>query len=262
MMTHLLAQNTGQQLWDWSVVADVWPLLMDGLKVTMIAVVGGMVIAATLGLVLAMMRRSKQKWLSWPTTGAIEFIRSTPLLIQLFMMYFVVLPAIDRFFYAQLGFAPFGNNRALDEFFSDWLSITNLDTSALWSGVIMLGIHYSTYASEAYRAGINAVPKGQWEACTALNMSRFQIWRLVILPQAIPPVIPALGNNLVAMFKDTPLLYAILVVELFTSAWNFSSATFRYIEPLTMVGVIFLVLSLVAAGMIRITEKVLVIREA
>ena len=260
-MTHLLAQNSGQQLWNWSIVADVWPLLMDGLKVTMIAVVGGMVIAATLGLLLAIMRRSKQKWLSWPTTGAIEFIRSTPLLIQLFMMYFVVLPAIDRVFSARFGVQPFGHSPTLNRFFEDWFGIVNIDTSALWSGVLMLGIHYSTYASEAYRSGINAVPKGQWEACTALNMSRLQVWRLVILPQAIPPVVPALGNNLVAMFKDTPLLYAILVVELFTSAWNFSSATFRYIEPLTLVGVIFLVLSLGAAGLVRLTEKVLVIRE-
>lgn len=231
-------------LWDWGVVADISPLLLKGLWITLLAVAGGMFIAATLGLLLAILRRSKVKLISWPTAWAIEFVRSTPLLIQLFLVYFAITPAVDNWTQAWFGFEFFG------------------DEASLWTGIIVLGMHYSTYSSEAYRAGINAVPRGQWEACTALNLTLKDTWLRIILPQAIPPVIPALGNNLVAMFKDTPLLYAITVIELFTVATNYSSDTFRYIEPYTLVGIIFLLLSLGAALLIRLFEKYFVVRHA
>jgi polar amino acid transport system permease protein len=232
-----------QPLWDWAVVREVMPLLLDGLKITLLAVAWGMAIAATFGLLLAIMRRSKVKLISWPIAWLIEFVRSTPLLIQLFLMYFAITPTIDRFCDARFGFQPFG------------------ESAALWTGIVVLGVHYSTYASEAYRAGIQAVARGQWEACRALNLTSIHTWTRIILPQAIPPVIPALGNNLVAMFKDTPLLYAITVVELFTAATSYTNETFRYIEPYTLVGLIFLALSLVAAVLIRLAERRLVLRE-
>jgi len=238
MMT--LAQ---QQLWRWDVVQTIMPLLIDGLKITLLAVGWAMSIAATLGLLLAILRRSHIKWIAWPTAWLIEFVRSTPLLIQLFLMYFAITPAIDRFCDARFGFEPFGAS------------------SALWTGILVLGVHYSTYASEAYRAGIEAVARGQWEAARALNFAPFDTWVRIVLPQAIPPVIPALGNNLVAMLKDTPLLYAITVVELFTAATTYSNEHFRYIEPYTLVGAIFLALSLIAAGLIRLAERRLVPRE-
>jgi polar amino acid transport system permease protein len=102
-----------------------------------------------------------------------------------------------------------------------------------------------------YRAGIEAVPRGQWEAAKALNLSPGRTWLRVILPQAIPPIVPAMGNYLVAMFKDTPLLSAITVVELLQQSKMIGSATFRYTEPLTLVGLLFLALSLVAAWGVR-----------
>ena len=112
--------------------------------------------------------------------------------------------------------------------------------------MIALGLHYSCYTSEVYRAGINAVPSGQWYAAKALNLSRWQAYRHVILPQAIPPVVPALGNYLIAMFKDTPLLSAITVLEMLERAKIIGNETFRYLEPLTIVGLIFLVLSVLS----------------
>jgi len=99
------------------------------------------------------------------------------------------------------------------------------------------------------------VPRGQLEAATALNMSAWRTAVGVVLPQAIPPVVPALGNYLVAMFKDTPLLSAITVVELLQQSKIIGSTTFRYTEPLTLVGVLFLLLSLVAAWGVRRLES-------
>jgi polar amino acid transport system permease protein len=120
--------------------------------------------------------------------------------------------------------------------------------------VAALGLHYSAYTSEVYRAGIDSVPRGQWEAAIALNLSPYRTFRSIILPQAIPPILPALGNYLVAMFKDTPLLAAITVNELLQSAKLIGAERFRYLEPLTMVGLLFLVASLASAHFIRILE--------
>jgi polar amino acid transport system permease protein len=123
------------------------------------------------------------------------------------------------------------------------------------AGVLALGLHYATYCSEVYRAGLANVSRGQWEASIALNLTPYHTFRDVIIPQAIPPVVPALGNYLVALFKDTPLLSAIAVLELMQTAKIIGSQTFRYTEPITMVGIIFLIFSLVAAGLIKLVEN-------
>ena len=122
------------------------------------------------------------------------------------------------------------------------------------TGALGLGLHYAAYCSEVYRAGIESVPRTQWEAATALSIGRGVTWRRIILPQAIARVVPALGNYLVAMFKDTPLLSAITVVELLQAAKIAGSETFRYVEPLTLVGILYLLLSLVSAAGIRALE--------
>jgi polar amino acid transport system permease protein len=120
--------------------------------------------------------------------------------------------------------------------------------------VLALGLHYGAYCSEVYRAGLANVPKGQWEASIALNLSPWTTFKDVILPQAIPPVVPALGNYLVALFKETPLLSVIAVLELMQTAKILGSETFRYVEPITLVGAFFLVFSLISAALIRRVE--------
>lgn len=207
-------------IFDWSFALEILPTLGSALLITIQATVLGMAVAVSLGLVLAMLRRSRLRIVSLPTAFVIEFIRSTPLLVQMYFLFYV-------------------------------LPLTGAQMSPLVTGVIALGLHYATYCAEVYRAGIEAVPRGQWEAATALNMSRWRTAVGVVLPQAIPPVVPALGNYLVAMFKDTPLLSAITVVELLQQSKMIGSATFRYTEPLTLVGVLFLALSLVAAWGVR-----------
>jgi polar amino acid transport system permease protein len=121
-------------------------------------------------------------------------------------------------------------------------------------GVIGLGLHYGAYTSEVFRAGIEAIAKGQWEAAIALNFSPRSTWTRVILPKAIPPMFPALGNYFIAMFKETPLLSAITVVEMFQQAKIISSNTFRPLEPFTMVGILFFILSYPFALLIRKLE--------
>jgi len=207
-------------IFDWSFALEILPTLASALVITIQATVLGMLVAVTLGLVLAMLRRSRLRIVSLPTAFFIEFVRSTPLLVQMYFLFYV-------------------------------LPLTGAQMSPLMTGIVALGLHYATYCAEVYRAGIEAVPRGQWEAATALNMSRWRTTVGVVLPQAIPPVVPALGNYLVAMFKDTPLLSAITVVELLQQSKMIGSATFRYTEPLTLVGLLFLALSLVAAWGVR-----------
>ncbi|MNN68980.1 Glutamine transport system permease protein GlnP [compost metagenome] len=99
------------------------------------------------------------------------------------------------------------------------------------------------------------MPRGQWEAVTALNLSPWKAYRDVILPQAIRPILPALGNYLIAMFKDTPVLSAITVVEIMQQAKNIGSESFRYLEPITLVGLFFLTISIVLALGVRQVES-------
>ena len=148
-----------------------------------------------------------------------EFIRSTPLLAQLFFIFY----ALPQLPYVGISLSP------------------------LTAGILGLGIHYSTYLSEVYRAGIDAVPRGQWEAAIALNFSKGRTWLNIILPQAIPPIVPVLGNYLIGMFKDTPMLSAVTVVELLLTARIIGTHSFRFIEPFTMVGILFLVLSYISS---------------
>lgn len=211
-------------IFDWSYAWDIAPLLLRALVVTVQATVLGMLLAITLGLVLALGRRAPWRLVSWPTAVLIEFIRSTPLLVQLYFVFFL-LPA--------------------------W----GLSMSPLATGILALGVHYAAYCAEVYRAGLESVPQGQWEAATALNLSRWRTMADVVLPQAVPPIVPALGNYLVAMFKDTPLLSAITVVEVLQQSKIIGSASFRYTEPITIAGIMFLLLSLCAAWLVRRTEK-------
>ncbi len=210
--------------WDWRFTLDILPTLAEASVITVIATLLGFAIAAPLGLAFALGRMYGPPWLGVPLAGLIEAIRSTPLLIQIFFIYFVG-PEVG------------------------------ITIEAMTAGVLALGIHYATYCSEVYRAGLANIPRGQWEACVALNLPPHRAFTDIIIPQAIPPVVPALGNYLVALFKDTPLLSAIAVLELMQTAKIIGSDNFRYTEPITLVGAIFLLFSLIAAGLIKLVER-------
>ena len=210
--------------WDWNFVWQIMPTLLDGLKITILATVLGAALAAVVGLVFAILRMTAPKPIAKVTGFIVEFIRGTPLLVQLYFIFFV-LPDIG------------------------------IRLPALLAGVIGLGLHYGTYAAEVDRAGIENVPRGQWEAARATNLTARQTWIHVVLPQAIPPMIPALANYLIAMFKETPLLSAITVLELMNQAKSVANSSYRYIEPMTLVGVFFLIMSLISVVFLRWLEE-------
>jgi len=122
------------------------------------------------------------------------------------------------------------------------------------SGMIAIGLHYAAYLSEVYRAGIEAVPRGQWEAARAINMSTRDTYFRIIIPQALPPSIAGMGNYLVGILKDTPMLSVIGVAELMHTANSIGAENYRFLEPFTMVGIIFLAISLPVAGLVRLFE--------
>jgi len=211
-------------LWDWGYAFEVLPQLLKALLVTLEITLLGSVVALLLGLLIAVLRQARIPVLDQLLWAFVEFVRSTPLLVQVFFLYF----ALPRF---------------------------GITLSALTVGVIGLGVHYATYTSEVYRAGIEAVPRGQWEAAVALSLSRSRTWTGVILPQAIPRVLPALGNYVISMFKEVPLLLAISVVEVVSKAQEIGSQTFRFTEPFTIAGLLFLVLSYPASMLVRRLER-------
>lgn len=210
--------------WDWAFVVQILPTLIEGVKITIIATLLGSVLAAIVGLVIAIVRRSSNKLISMPMGFVAEFIRGTPLLVQLYFIFYVL---------PDLG----------------------ITLSPLVAGVIGLGLHYGTYTAEVYRAGIDNVARGQWEAAKACNLSPLQTWTQIIMPQALPPMIPALANYFIAMFKETPLLSAITVLELMNQARSIANYNYRYIEPITMVGAFFLVISVVSVIGLRWLER-------
>ncbi|MDL2079700.1 ectoine/hydroxyectoine ABC transporter permease subunit EhuD [Streptomyces sp. GXMU-J15] len=213
--------------WDWQAVSDFMPQFWDGLLVTLQALVLGSLISFTLGLVWALLMRVPSRWVTWPVGVLTEFVRNTPLLVQLVFLFYVL---------------------------PEW----GVTFSALTTGVVGIGLHYSTYTMQVYRAGIEAVPVGQWEAATALNLPLRRTWTAVILPQAIRRVVPALGNYVIAMLKDTPMLMVITVLDMLGQARLFSQEHFQFTEPLTVIGVAFIVISYLASLLLRALERRLV----
>lgn len=212
--------------WDWDfTINEVIPEVLRGLAVTIQVIVVAFPLAMAIGLLFTLARRSRHWFVRYPVRFIVEFIRSTPLLVQLYFVFFAA-PLL-------IGFT----------------------MSAFVTGVLVLGIHYATYVSEVYRAGIDALPKGQWEAATALNLSRPRTWRRIVLPQAIPPLVPALGNYWISMFKDTPQLLAIGLLEILTRAQRLGSRTFQFDEAITVAGVLFLMLAYGSSLIVRYVEK-------
>ncbi len=216
--------------WDTSsTLAFAWsilPILGIGLIVTLEAAAAGFAIALVLGLVFALLRRNRFAVISWPTAFIIEFLRDTPLLVQLFFLYYV-------------------------------LPNYGIVLPAFLTGALALGLQYSAYTSEVYRGGLDAVPVGQWEAATALNLTRGRTYRDIIIPQAIPRIVPAMGNYLVSMLKETPVLSVVTVVDMLNLANLIGDRTFEYLVPLSLVGLIFLILTLVCSAAIHWLEKTL-----
>jgi polar amino acid transport system permease protein len=210
--------------WDWQYAWHCLPQLLDALRITVLATAIGGALAALLGLGWAIALMSASSILRRSAVALLQAIRNTPLLIQLYLLFYGL---------PHLGWSP----------------------EPLAVGITGLGLHYAAYAAEVYRAGFAAVPSGQDEAARALGLSRWQRFSRIQLPQALPPALPALGNLVVALFKETPMLAAITVIELLGRAKLLGAESFRYLEPMTLVGVLFLAVSLAAALPLSVLER-------
>ena len=213
-------------IWQWSYVLDAFPSVFKGMWIPLGMTIACFAFAMLFGFVWVFLKRVPWKPFQWVVSFVLEFIRSTPPLVQLFFLFYA-LPMVP---YAGITLDPIS------------------------CAIIGLGGHFSTYISEIYRSGIESVGKGQWEAATALNLSTRTKWTKIILPQAIPPTIPMLGNYLIIMFKEVPLTSTIGVAGMLHAADAFGANTYAYLEPLTLVGFLFLVLSYPSSVLIRKLE--------
>lgn len=211
----------------WDVFIDSFPLIIKGLKITVGLTIACFIFALVFGFVWTFLRRIPIKPIQFIVIWTMEFIRSTPPLVQLFFIYYSF----------------------------PMLPVVGMTLSPFTSAVLGLGLHFSTYISEVYRSGIESVDQGQWEAATALNYSTRKKWTQIILPQALPPTIPMLGNYFIILFKEVPLASTIGVVGILQIAQNYGAKTWDYVEPLTIVAVLFLLLSYPSALLINKLEQ-------
>lgn len=210
--------------WDWTfAIHTVMPRLLAGMVTTIEVTVLSFAVAVLLGMPLMLLRVGKNRVIAAIVGELIEFLRSTPLLVQIFFLFYLL---------PQAG-----------------LSLPPIST-----GVLAIGLYYAALCSEVFRAGFEAVPKGQWEACTALNLGRYRTLRDVIVPQMLPPIVPSLGNYLIVIFKETPLLSFVAVAEMMKAAKLIGAEFYRFSEAITLTGLLFLILSLISAALVRWVE--------
>ncbi|MDR1482069.1 MAG: ABC transporter substrate-binding protein/permease [Synergistaceae bacterium] len=192
--------------------------------VTMKVSITAMFIAISLGLGLAIARVFAPGWAAAAATAFIEFMRGTPVLIQLFFIFYG-LPSIG------------------------------VKLSPFWAGAVGLGLNYAAYEAEIYRSGLFAIPSTQWEAALALGMTRWQAMREVILPQAIRVVIPPITNDFISLLKDSSLVSIITMVDLTKAYGQLAAAYYDYFGPGIMVALIYLILGLPFVKFSRYAER-------
>jgi polar amino acid transport system permease protein len=203
---------------------DFLPLLLEGAVVTLQVTILSFLLSSVLGLGLALMKRSAVRALRWATGAFINVIRGLPIIVQLFYIYFV-----------------------LPEF--------GVDLTAFQAGAIGLGLAYSAYQAENFRAGIEAVDGGQREAAQAMGMRSPMIMRRVILPQAFRIALPSYGNILVMMLKDSSLVSTITVAEMTRAGQLIASSTFQNMTVYTLVALLYLLMSLPLVYLLRKLER-------
>jgi polar amino acid transport system permease protein len=192
---------------------DFLPILLKGCVVTIALTLAALALSTLLGFVWALMRLSPYAPLRWPAVAFITVIRGIPIIVQLFYMYFVL---------PDLG----------------------IQLSAFQAGFIGLGIAYSSYQAENFRAGIQAVDHGQIEAAQSLGMRPPLVMRRVVLPQAIRVFLPPYGNTMIMMLKDSSIASAITVAELTRGGQLIAASTFKNMTVFTLVALLYLTMSL------------------
>jgi polar amino acid transport system permease protein len=231
----------------WLIAADsdyriIFSALRQGVFVTLWVTIVAFALASALGLLIALGRTSRSRILREVATFYVEIVRGVPVLVLLFYVAFVGAPQLVivwNFAFAwpiEAGF---------------WPEITVRDFDMTWRAIFALMVSYSAYLAEIFRAGIEAVPKGQVEAAASLGLKRRQVFRLVILPQAVRTVLPPLGNDFVAMIKDSALVSALGVQDITQLGKIYSASTFLFFETYNVVAFLYLVMTLSLSLLVR-----------
>ncbi len=195
--------------YDWSVVWEYRWLLLEGAWTTIELTVLTMALAVVGGVALAVLRMSRFRVVRTLATAFVEFFRATPLILQIYWVFYVLPATFD------------------------------VRLSAFATGLVGLSLNVSAFNSETFRAGITSIRRGQWHAALALGMTRAQVMRQVILPQAVWRVLPALASTWVSLFKDTSLVATIAVADLAYNALQIRARTYRILEVLTAMAVLY-----------------------
>jgi polar amino acid transport system permease protein len=244
----LLAAVLIAALFSWMIAADgdyrvIFRALLRGVGTTVWVSVIAFALACMVGLLVAVARRSRWRVLREVATFYVEIVRGIPALVLLFYVAFVGAPAIVagwNWLAAWTGgVVPQGTVR---------------DFSLVWRAVFALTISYSAFLSEIFRAGIESVPRPQVEGAWALGLSRYATLRLVVLPQAIRVVLPPLGNDFVAMIKDSALVSSLGVQDITQLGKIYSASTFRFFETYNVVAYLYLVMTMTLSLLVRWLE--------
>jgi polar amino acid transport system permease protein len=217
------------------------------LWVTLIAYAGALLVGLTIGLI----RSARNRVLLEITSFYVEIVRGVPMLVLLYYIAFVGAPGLVA------GINWLGD--ILNQGGLTWLGdpLVALKVRALdfaWRAVLALVIGYSAFVSEIFRAGIESIDRGQSEAALSLGMTRWQTMRHVILPQAVRRVLPPLGNDFIAMLKDSALVSALGVQDITRLGNSYSASTFRYFETYNVVAFLYLVMTVALALFVRWLE--------
>jgi His/Glu/Gln/Arg/opine family amino acid ABC transporter permease subunit len=219
---------------DFSFLPKYWKFFVSGAEFTILLSVFTVLIGTVLGVFLSLLRLSRYKLLSWPTTAYIEFIRGTPMLVQLYIIYYG-LPNLGVHF------------PEVPAFGSDFPDLT--------AAILTLSLNSAAYMAETFRAGIQAVDKGQTEAARSLGMSSGMTLRLIVLPQAFRNILPALGNELVTIIKDSSIVSVIGIHELMYNADTVRSNIYKAFEPMIAAAVLYFIMTFAISTLLGRLER-------
>lgn len=208
----------------WHDASEFFPILLQGVWLTILVTIGSLILSTILGLLWALMRVSGVRALSLLSAGLINMIRGIPIIVLLFYLYFVM--------------PDFG-----------------IAMSALQAAILGLGIAYSAYQAENFRAGIEAIDKGQIEAAQTIGMGWWLTMRRVVLPQAVRIVLPPYGNIMIMLLKDSSQASTITVAELALQGKLIASSTFKNTSVFTLVALMYLTMSIPLILLVRHFEK-------
>ncbi|GLQ80334.1 amino acid ABC transporter [Mesorhizobium huakuii] len=226
--------------------AQVFATVAKGIGITVFVTVVAFAMASIIGLGVALMGLSGSSWLRQIARFYVEIIRGVPILVLLFWIAFAGAPAFVAAWNALT--SPLQNAGYLGE-------LLVRDVSLLWRAVMALTIGYSAFISEVFRAGIQAVEKGQIEAAKALGLSRTQRFRLIVFPQAIRTILPPLGNDFVALVKDSSLVSVLGVADITQMGKIYAAGSFRFFETYSIVAYIYLILTVGLSLALRALER-------